>query len=122
MDELRLGEMESKFADIIWEEAPVASGSLVKICEEKLGWKKSTTYTMLRRLCKRGIFENDSGTVKIKLSRDEFAALKGEQFISENFNGSLPLFLAAFTNQKKLSAREIEELQYMIDKIRGESK
>lgn len=115
MEKYKLGEMETAFAEIIWKNAPVASGELVKICEKELNWKKSTTYTMLKRLCQRGIFENDNGVVKVLISKEEFKAAQSEQFIEETFGGSLPMFLTAFTKRNKLSAKEIEEIKNLID-------
>ena len=115
MEKYKLGEMETAFAEIIWDNAPVASGELVKICEEKLDWKKSTTYTMLKRLCQREIFENDCGTVKVLMSREKFKAAQSEEFVAETFGGSLPMFLTAFTKHNKLSAKEIEEIKNLID-------
>ena len=115
MEKYKLGEMETAFAEIIWNNAPVSSGELVKICEKELDWKKSTTYTMLKRLCQREIFENDGGTVKVLISRDEFKAAQSEEFVAETFGGSLPMFLTAFTKHNKLSAKEIEEIKSLID-------
>ena len=118
MEEFKLGVMENRFADIIWKNAPVASGELVRLCEKELEWKKSTTYTMLRRLCQRGIFKNVDGIVSAVISKEEFAARQSEVFVDENFGGSLPQFLAAFTLRKKLSDKDIDKLQQMIDKER----
>ncbi len=115
MDDYKLGQMEAKFAEMIWEMAPVASGELVKQCQLAFGWKKSTTYTMLKRLCQRGLFENSGGQVRVMVSQVDYAALQSEQFVEETFAGSLPQFLAAFTRRKKLSAEEIGELQKLID-------
>lgn len=115
MEKYKLGEMEMTFAQIIWNNAPVSSGELVKICEKELNWKKSTTYTMLKRLCQREIFENDNGTVKVLITKDEFKAAQSEEFIEETFGGSLPMFLTAFTKRNKLSAKEIEEIKNLID-------
>lgn len=117
MADYRLGMVESQFADIIWEKEPVLSGDLVRICENQLGWKKSTTYTVLRRLCERGIFQNQKGNVTSLISKQEFSALQSEKFINETFDGSLPRFLAAFTARNKLTKEEIEELQRLIDEI-----
>ena len=111
----RLGEIETKFADIIWQNEPLSSGELLKMCEKELNWKKSTTYTILHRLCERGIFKNDKGTVTSLISKNEFNALQSEQFIDENFAGSLPGFLAAFSTRKKLTEKEIKELQKLIE-------
>ena len=115
MAEYKLGVVETKFADLIWAHAPLSSGALVRLCEQELEWKKSTTYTMLKRLCQRGIFENENGTVKILITRDEFKAAQSEEFIDETFGGSLPMFLTAFTKHNKLSAKEIEEIKNLID-------
>ena len=115
MEKYKLGEMETAFAEIIWNNAPVSSGELVKICEKELNWKKSTTYTMLKRLCQREIFENFNGTVKVLITKDEFKAAQSEEFIEETFGGSLPMFLTAFTKRNKLSAKEIEEIKNLID-------
>ena len=120
MEELRLGAVESQFADIIWDNEPIPSGELVKLCEKKLEWKKSTTYTMLKRLCGRGIFKNENGVVSSVLSKEEFGAAQSEKIIEDSFDGSLPAFIAAFTSRKKLSSDEIEEIQKMIDDIKGE--
>ncbi len=115
MEQYRLGEMEQKFADLIWENAPVGSGELAKLCENAFAWKRTTAYTMLKRLCDRKIFANNSGTVTVLMTREEFQAAQGEQFINETFDGSLPRFLAAFSRRKKLSDREILELKKLID-------
>ena len=118
MEELRLGAVESKFADIIWNNEPIPSGELVKLCNQKLEWKKSTTYTMLKRLCERGIFKNENGVVSSILTKEEFGAAQSERIIEDTFDGSLPAFIAAFASRKKLSAKDVEELQKMIDEIR----
>lgn len=118
MADVRLGAVETRFADLIWENEPISSGELVKLCEQKLSWKKSTTYTILRRLCERGIFLNQKGMVTSLLSKDEFHAMQSEKFVEDIFEGSLPRFLAAFSTRKKLSDDEIYELQKLIDKMR----
>lgn len=115
MEEIRLGAVESCFADIIWQNEPLTSGELVKLCAEKLDWKKSTTYTVLKKLCDRGIFRNDGGTVTSLISRDEFYARQSEQFVNETFDGSLPAFIAAFSKRKQLTAEEIREIKKMIE-------
>lgn len=115
MDEKKLGVVESKFADIIWRTEPLHSRDLVKLCEAELNWKKPTTYTVLRRLCERGIFQNEGGMVTSLISREEFYALQSERFVEETFSGSLPAFLAAFTKRKALSPAEIAEIRRMID-------
>ena len=120
MEDYKLGVMETKFAELIWISEPISSGELVKLCEKELTWKKSTTYTMLRRLCDRGIFQNKDGTVTSLMSKWEFAARQSEKFVEETFNGSLPKFLAAFTQRKQLTESEISELQRLIDEKRGD--
>ena len=111
----KLGEVESRFADIVWENAPLRSRELVERCEEALNWKKSTTYTVLKKLCVRGFFENVKGTVQVVTTKAEYEAMQSEQFVEENFHGSLPAFVAAFTARKSLSKKEIDEIQKMID-------
>jgi predicted transcriptional regulator len=114
MNDYQLGAVESRFADLIWENAPLSSGNLVGLAQEKLGWKKSTTYTVLKRLCEKGIFENSGGTVTATMSREEFYARKSESFVEESFQGSLPAFLAAFTARKRLTAQEVAQLRQMV--------
>ena len=115
MEELKLGVVEGKFADIIWENEPVSSGTLVKLCEQQLEWKKSTTYTMLKRLCERGIFQNENSVVTARITREEYYAAQGERLVDDAFDGSLPAFVAAFTARKALSAEEVAALRRMID-------
>lgn len=115
MDEIKLGVVESQFADIIWSNEPISSGKLVELCKEQLDWKKSTTYTVLKKLCERGIFQNDGGIVSSIISKDEFYAMQSEKFVVENFGGSLPAFIAAFTQRNNLSKKDIEEIQKMIN-------
>lgn len=118
MAEIKLGAIETRFADLIWNNEPISSGELVKLCETELNWKKSTTYTILRRLCERGIFQNKDGTVVSLITKQEFNALQSEKFVDETFDGSLPKFLTAFTSRKHLSEQEIDELQRLIDENR----
>lgn len=120
MDSTSLGAVESRFADIIWQNEPLSSGELVKICEKELDWKKPTTYTVLRKLCERGIFKNEGSTVSSVISREEFYAVQSEKFVEETFDGSLPAFIAAFTKRKNLSRKEIDEIRRMIDTYREE--
>lgn len=119
MADYKLGEVESVFADIIWEHEPLSSRRLAELAEERLSWKRTTTYTILKRLCDRGLFQNNAGTVTSLVSRDEFYARQSEQFVQNTFQGSLPAFLAAFGSRKKLSDAEIDELQRIIDSMRG---
>lgn len=117
MDELKLGMVESRFADIIWKHEPLHSRELVKLCAGELHWKKPTTYTVLRKLCERGIFQNVHGMVSAVISRQDFYAIQSEKFVEETFEGSLPAFLAAFTTRKALSPEEIAQIRGLIDQI-----
>lgn len=119
MAEYKLGEIEAIFADIIWSNEPVSSRRLTELAEERLNWKRTTTYTILKRLCDRGLFQNVGGKVTSLVSREEFYARQSEQFVEQNFQGSLPAFLAAFGSRKQLSPGEIAEIQSLIDKMRG---
>lgn len=118
--EIELGEIQEQFAEIIWNHEPIASGQLVKIADERLGWKKSTTYTVLRKLCEKGLFQNIDGIVTSVISKAEFDRAKSHKFVDDNFGGSLPSFIAAFTGRKKLSKKEVDEIQKMIDSFKGE--
>ncbi len=118
MIEYKLGEVEMKFATIIWENEPLQSGELARLCEKELNWKKSTTYTILRRVCERGLFQNNNGTVTSVVSKMEFLSKQSEQFVEDTFAGSLPSFVAAFTAGRMLSDKEVEELQKIIDSYR----
>ena len=117
MEMMKLGIVEAQFAELIWANEPIASGELVKLCEKELNWKKSTTYTVLKKLCDRGIFQNKAGVVTSLLTRDEFNAVQSEQFVEDTFEGSLPAFLAAFTSRKPLSKEEAEEIRRLIERI-----
>lgn len=121
MGEMRLGAVEARFADLIWQNEPLSSSELAKLAFQELTWKKSTAYTILKRLCERGIFQNESGIVRSLLSREEFYALQSEKFVEETFDGSLPAFVAAFGSRRKLSDAEIDELLTLIGKMRGQN-
>ena len=110
--EMEIGEVQERFANLVWDNEPIPSGQLVKLCEQVFQWKKPTTYTVLRKLCEKGLFQNVNGVVSSVMRREEFA--------DNAFHGSLPAFVAAFTAQKPLSAQEAEEIQQMIDKFRKE--
>lgn len=120
MEEMKLAVVESKFADIIWNNEPIKSRELAKLCEAKLEWKRTTTYTVLKKLCNRGIFKNENGVVSSVISRDDFYGLQGEQLVDEAFDGSLPAFIAAFTKRKSLSDQDIADIQKMIDEAKEE--
>ena len=114
MGEVQLGAIEARFADIIWQNEPISSSELVRLSEEVLKWKKSTTFTVLRRLCEKGLFKNEKSLVTSLISKEEFYSLQSEKFVEENFDGSLPAFLVAFTSKKKLSKEEVEYLRRMV--------
>ena len=119
MSDIRMGAGEARFAELIWEHEPISSGNLAKLALEALHWKKTTAFTVLKRLCDRGLFQNEGGKVTSLVSREEFNARRSEQFVEDTFQGSLPAFLAAFGSRKKLSDAEIDELQKVIDSMRG---
>ncbi len=119
MADIRMGPAESQFAEIIWEHEPIASGELAKQAEAALQWKKTTSFTVLKRLCERGLFQNEKGTVTSLVSREEYYALHSEHYVEETFGGSLPAFMAAFSTRKKLSDKEIEEMKNLIEQMRG---
>ncbi len=114
MNDYQMGAVESRFADIIWENEPISSSDLAKRSEERLKWKKTTSYTVLKRLCDKGIFQNEKGTVTSLISRQSFYAMQSERFVDETFKGSLPAFLAAFTSRKQLTVEEVAHLRKMI--------
>ena len=114
-----MGALEARFADIIWVHEPLASRDLVRMAEQELGWKPTTCYTVLKRLCDRGIFRLQDRTVTSLMTREEFYGMRSEQFVQETFDGSLPAFIAAFGTRKKLSDEEIDELKALIDGMRG---
>ncbi len=120
MSEKRLGTVELKFAELVWEHAPISSTELVRLCAKELGWKKSTTYTVLKKHCERGLFKNEDAIVQVVKTRADYDREQSTQFVEETFSGSLPAFLAAFTSGKPLTAQEAEEIRQMIDAFRGE--
>ena len=113
-----MGALESRFADLIWSHEPMASRDLIKMAEKELNWKSTTSYTVLKRLCDRGIFQLQDKTITSLISREAFYAAQSEQFVEETFDGSLPAFIAAFGTRKKLSEEEVEELKKLIDGLR----
>lgn len=115
MEHIKLGVVEARFADIVWENEPVKTKDLVSLCEKVLNWKRTTTYTVLKKLCGRGIFVTENSTVRSLISRSEFYSIQSEQFVDEIFSGSLPSFLAAFTARKTPTAEELREIREMID-------
>jgi len=119
MAELRPETAEMTFAEIVWENEPVTTAELVRLCAERLSWKRSTTYTVLRRLSERGYFTTENSVVTSLVSRDDFYARRSRSFVETAFHGSLPAFLAAFSGGSKLSREEIDELQKLIDESRA---
>lgn len=114
MTDTNLGVVEARFADLIWQHEPIHSRELAQVCAQELNWKRPTTYNVLRKLCEKGIFQNDQGIVSSKISRQDFYGMQGEHFVARAFDGSLPAFVAAFTTRKKLSEAEIQELMDII--------
>lgn len=110
-----LGVIEAKFANLIWENAPLKTSQLVKLAEETLEWKRTTTYTVLKKLSDRGLFVNDEGMVKVLITKEEFYARQSESYVEQSFGGSLPGFLAAFSSRRKLSDKEIAEIKKIIE-------
>ena len=122
MEEYRLGVVETRFAELIWAHEPLTSGELVKLCAKELEWKKSTTYTVLKKLCDRGIFQNQDGLVTSVLSQKEFQSRQSRRFVEDTFSGSLPAFIAAFAEGGSLSDQELLEIRRMIDSYEGGGK
>lgn len=118
MKEYKLAELEAKFAELIWQREPITSPELVKLCEEEFNWKKSTTYTVLKKLCDRGLFQNEKAVVTSLVSREEFNGYKSRKFVEDSFGGSIPKFLTAFMGGKKLSAKQAEEIKNLIDSFK----
>lgn len=115
MAEIQLGVVESRFADMIWQNEPVSSSTLVKLAGEELQWKRTTVHTVLRRLCDKGLFQNNNGMVTSLISREQFYSMQSEQFVDTAFHGSFPAFLAAFTKNRSLTDAERELVRQMID-------
>lgn len=115
MTDLTMGAVESRFARIIWENEPITAAELARLADQELKWKKTTAYTALKRLCDKGIFRNDGGTVTSILSREEYQARQSRRFLDETCGGSLPAFIAAFTKKGDLSRRDLDEIRRMLD-------
>ena len=122
MDDFRLGVVETRFAELIWAHEPHSSGELVKLCARELEWKKSTTYTVLKKLCDQGLFQNQDGIVTSIVSRQEFQSRQSRRFVEDTFSGSLPAFIAAFADGGNLTDRDISEIRKMIDAYGGGGK
>lgn len=114
----KIHESEYRFCLVMWEHEPVAAAELVKLCQQRLGWKRTTTYTVIKRLGERGVLQNENGVVTSLVSKEEAQALEIEELVEKKFEGSLPAFISAFTKHQTLSEQEIDEVQRMIDRIR----
>ena len=119
MGDFKLADAEKKFVELVWQSEPLLSGELVTLCEKELNWKKSTTYTVLRRLCQKGILQNEDSVVTSLINKMEYMARCSEEMLEETFDGSLPQFVAAFMSRKKLNKKQIEEIQSLIDNYEG---
>lgn len=117
MAEIKLGFVESHFADIIWKNAPLTTKKLVELCAAELNWKRTTTYTVLKKLCQRGLFTTNDGVITVLLSKEEFYAIRSEEFLNQTFSGSLPTFIAAFTTRKTLTPEELDEIKRLVDSL-----
>lgn len=117
---MKLGLVEAKFAEIIWDNEPMSTKELVNLCDAQLNWKRTTTYTVLKKLCNRGIFKTENSMIYAIVSREQFYAIQSEKFVEETFQGSLPAFIAAFSKRKILTHEEIEKIRQMIDSLEGE--
>ena len=118
MNTPKVFESEYRFCLILWENEPIKSSELVKLCKDRLGWKPTTTYTVIKRLSERGVLKNENTVVSSLVSREEVQAAEIDEMVQKTFSGSLPAFIAAFTKHRRLSEREIDEVQQMIDRFR----
>lgn len=116
----QLTDAELKFAELIWAEEPIASGELVKRCQQEFEWKKSTTYTFLKKLCEQNLFQNENAVVTALITKEQYVQTQGEQFVEKTFGGSLPRMIAAFMEHKKLSREQVLEIEKMIEEYKGE--
>ncbi|MCR5458448.1 MAG: BlaI/MecI/CopY family transcriptional regulator [Acetatifactor sp.] len=119
--EFEIGAVQERFVDLIWKNEPIGSGELVKLCEKELNWKKPTTYTVLRRLCEKGLLQNQNGEVTSLISRDTYYSAKSERVVEDSYEGSLPAFVAAFLSRGKITKKEADEIQKMIEDYRKEA-
>ncbi len=115
MQDIQMGEIETRFAKIIWDNAPISSGELAKLAAEAFLWKRTTTYTVLKKLCLKGLFENKEGIVRVLITEKEYRSIRSAKMVEEEYQGSLPSFVAAFTSQKKLSEEEIREIMRILE-------
>lgn len=115
MSDLKLCESDYRFMSVVWDSAPVSSGQLVKLCQERLGWKKSTTYTVLKKLADKGFLKNDGAEVTVLIPREQAEAFESGYVVDRAFGGSLPAFIAAFTRGRRLTGQEADEIRRLID-------
>ena len=120
MNDLKLCESDYRFMSVVWDSAPVSSGMLVRLCQERLGWKKSTTYTVLKKLADKGFLKNEDSTVTALIPREQVQIFESGYVVDKSFGGSLPAFIAAFTQGRRLTAQEADEIQRLIDESRKE--
>ena len=120
MEYLKLCDSDYRFMQVVWQEAPINSGELVKLCEERLGWKKSTTYTTIRKLCQKGYIQNEHAMVSVWIPQERVQSDESAYFVDRTFSGSLPRFIAAFLGERNISDNEAKEIQEMIDRYRKE--
>lgn len=120
MNDIRLGVVEARFAEIVWQNAPLSTKELIVLCQQQLNWKRTTTYTVLKKLCERGILSMEDSTVTVRIDREEFYAIQSQQFVEETFSGSLPAFLAAFGSRKKPSKEELAQIRSLLDAFEEE--
>ncbi len=120
MDTPKVFESEYRFCLILWEHEPIKSSELVNLCKEQLGWKPTTTYTVIKRLSERGVLKNENTIVSALVTKDQVQAAEIDELVEKKFEGSLPAFVAAFTKHQKLSKAEIDQMQQMIDRFREE--
>lgn len=118
MEMPKIHESEYRFCLILWEHEPMTAVELVKLCQEQLGWKRTTTYTVIKRLGERGVVQNQDGVVTSLISKDEAQSFEIDELVEKKFEGSLPAFIAAFTKRRDMSEAELDEVQQMIDRIR----
>ena len=122
METPKIFESEYRFCLILWEHEPIGSGELVKLCREQLGWKNSTTYTVIKRLSERGVLKNENSVVTSLVSKESVQAAEIDDLMEKKFEGSLPAFLAAFTRHRKLSDKDLDQMQQLIDDYRKEGR
>ena len=122
MEQLKIFESEYRFCLILWENEPVTTVGLVKLCQDQLGWKRTTTYTVIKRLTERGVLSNDNGTITALVSKEDAQGYEIDELVEKKFEGSLPAFIAAFTKRQDMSEADLDEIQLMIDRIRNGGK